>query len=180
MSILMFVLEQNLARPSKDIAIDLIYQANQYLIRRDHVVFGKPLDMDITPEIDGDTNSFVPADISRAEDDRMRGDDGFLYTRLPLSLLMQDPNFIIRTGQTRWKVHDHLSQINEQLRANLAKEDVINDEFTTLDGPFILRAHPHSLAWIGTTELTVDATDDEPRLVKEPFLTGFKVYQPQP
>ncbi len=180
MSILMFVLEHDLSRPSKDIAIDLIYQTNQYAIRRDHVTFGKPLEMDITPFIDDDPNTFVPVDIKRAEDARMRGDDGFLYRRLPLSLLVQDPTFIIRTQQLPFKVHDFIDQINEQLQAQLTVDDVVNDEFTSIDGPFILRASPHSLAWIGTTELTVDATDDRPRLVKEPFLAGFKIYQPQP
>lgn len=169
MNLIRFILTKGLNRTSIEIVLDLIYAVSDLLFPAEKITFGQPVKIDIHPDIENDVNTFIPVSIDCEYDDRFTGPkkdnfhyqndriDGFLYRRIPLSLLTPDGNVIFEKPQIYpFKIHDVLDDINVKLNSKLIADDVINDVYDSPTEHITLRASPHSLAWIDELELFFD------------------------
>ena len=170
MNLVRFILAKGLNRTSIEIVLDLIYAASDLLFPAEKIIFGQPVEIDIHQDIENDVNTFVPVNIDSEYDDRFTGPkkdnfhyqndriDGFLYRRIPLTLLTPDSRVTFERPQVYpFKIHDVLDDINVKLNSKLTIDDVINDVYDSPTEHITMRASPHSLAWIDELVLFFDA-----------------------
>lgn len=163
-------------KPSKQIALDLIYQATGYEVPENKIEFGLPEVLDPRPEDDTDENTFVPAKVSPLEDGRLSYDgNGFAYRRLNINEIVPDTGIDTFPLTYPFYIHDMLPSINSFLGTVLTEEDVINDYYDHEAPTVLLRAHPYSLAWIGQRILALGTGRF---LVRQTILPGFKTFNP--
>lgn len=165
--------DRNFDAPSKDLALQQIFNATGYLVPASKIDFGHPEVVDPFPRVDVDENTFVPAEIDPFENARFNGDNGFLYRRMSLDELPANPSIPSIPVVYPFKVHDVLPLISSFLGTQLDETDVENDEFAA--APVVLRVKEGSLAWIGKRTI-VPVNPNHQYLVKNPFLNGFKEY----
>lgn len=141
----------NANRPSIEIAIDLIYRFSRYKSIPSKIRFGIPRPADVRPGIVRDENTFVPVIINNEYDSRFDGNggEGFLYRRIPLSLLTPDDNVGIELPPYPFNTHDILNGINAKLHTQFTKTDIVNGKHTDALSIFEITAHPESLVWLG-------------------------------
>jgi len=148
--------EGDFDRPAIDIVLDLIYITNQIRVPKDKVVFGNPEELDQRPDLDLDANTFVPAEFDPTWDDRYRGENGFLYRRLPLDTLTPDPDVKLIAPEFPFYLHDLLPAIRAKFGAQFSAQDIENQ---LIPNEFIevrLRAAEHSLLWIGSVPIDIE------------------------
>lgn len=152
MNLINFIKVRGLHRTTVEIALDLIYAATEQQFPVEKIDLWIPRAIDVRPDLETDPNTFIGADVDGEYDDRYGPptDDGFLYRRLPLSILLRPANLDIDLPETfPFTTHDILPQLNIALNAQLTVNDVLNDEYTSIEDVLQVRAHPQSLAWIG-------------------------------
>lgn len=152
MNPILYVLAKGLHRSTLEIAIDLIYAASGVEFPIDKVVFGKPREIDVRPDLPTDPNTFVGVKVAREFDYRYNppGTDGFMYTRIPLTLIT--PRVTVSFVQPTtfpFTTHSILNQINAKLNTKLLPEDVENDKYLAPSGSIVVRAASTSLVWLG-------------------------------
>ncbi|MNU19726.1 hypothetical protein D3C71_79590 [compost metagenome] len=156
MNLAMLLEEGDFDRPAIDIVLDLIYITNQIRVPKEKVVFGVPEKLDQRPDIIVDANTFIPVDFDPDWDDRYRGENGFLYRRLPLSVLTPDPDVHLRAMEFPFHLHDLLPAIrakfNTQFTTLDLEDQLIENEFEEIQ----LRAAETSLLWIGETPIDIE------------------------
>lgn len=156
------IIEKTFNRPSEDIALDMIYRSTGYKGIRENCTFGLPDALDQRPEIHDDGNTYCPVIVDEVTDDRFYTDfikkNGFVYRRLIMSEFLQPTNDLPIIPTTfPFKAHDVLDQINRILNTQLTTKDIENIEYIDLRAEFIIiKAHKHSLAWIGGIDILVD------------------------
>lgn len=156
MSILQFMQTYNFNRPEKEILCDLIYISNQYKLTPSVVEFGEVMELDQRPDIEDDPNSYIEAEVNPSFDFRMKpGETGFLYHRLPLSGLRTVEDTVIIPPALPFTTYDILDQINRQLGIELTEDDLVDVQYTSLDGDFVITAKPGSKVWIGSKTINV-------------------------
>jgi len=155
MNLTTFIEEGNFQRPSAEIALDLIYIANAYRIPATRIEFGKPEALDQRPDILTDANTFVPVEIDPLFDDRFRGDTGFMYQRLDLSVLTEDPDVVLVAPQFPFKMHELLPALNLKFGTMFAEDDIQNDTVMDEEQDVMLTAAKTSLVWLGRRPITV-------------------------
>lgn len=177
MNIFSFIGDRDFNRSSEAIALDLIFLANQYRAPVEKVTFGLARHLDQRPEILDDPNTFVPVKIDQEFDDRFsNGDDGFMYRRLPLSILIQGIIEDIQPPFFPFYTSDILDQINEVFKTQFTMKDLVEVKYHRNDPEFILTAHPSSLVWVEGTVMQVNRGDPIPPIVTVPYLSGFTPY----
>ena len=145
----------DLSKSSKQIALDSIYDIIKYHIPDHEVKFGKPRPLDLDKENDLDENTFIPAVVTDQFDYRFNNNtSGFLYRRIHLSEL-ENKNITIRPPEYPFKVTDLLAQINEAAGTQLTEADLVGDVIQSEITNLTLKAHPHSIAWIGSLDVLV-------------------------
>lgn len=136
--------------------------------------------MDIRPDIDDDPNTYVSARVDRNFDQRIGGNTGFLYRRLPFDLASgPNPTEWILAPHVPFNTSDVLDQINTILNLQLTLNDILELSYTGEDSEMTLVTNPDSLVWLGTKTLRV-TTDFSPPIVSKRDLSGFTIYQPNP
>lgn len=146
----------NADRPSIEIALDLIYRATQYRIPASKITFGIPKAVDLRIDIKQDENTFVPVELAEVFDARFAGDgeEGFLYRRIPLSLLTQDETVALTLPPYPFEAHDILDDINAKFHTQFTEQDIENTRYVDSSVPFEITASPHSLVWLGKVGFT--------------------------
>ena len=145
----------DLSKNSKQIALDSIYDIIKYHIPDHEVKFGIPRVLDLDRENDLDENTFIPAKVSDQFDYRFNnGKSGFLYRRIRLSEL-ENKNITIRPPEYPFRVTDLLDQINAAAGTQLTTDDLVGEVIQTEITNLTLKAHPHSIAWIGSLDIIV-------------------------
>ena len=145
-----YVLLKGFNRPSQDIAIDLIHAATGQRLPLPKIKFGRARPIDQRTDVVDDEDSFVPVEIDEDYDHRFPGNNGFLYRRIPLSLLTQNRTLQINPPAEEFYLHDVLDQINQQLSAQLTAEDVVNKRLDLRMTEIRLQATTQSLVWMDT------------------------------
>lgn len=165
----------NYNQPSKQIALDLIYIYTGYDVPLNKIEFGLPEAVDPIPEKLTDENTYTPAEISPFEDGRfITEDNGFLYRRLNLNEIQPNTGITLLNVTYPFYVHDVLPAINSFLGTQLDQSDLVNDYYEDASKPVIVRAHKHSLAWIGERMLNAGTGRF---LVPVTILPGFREYR---
>lgn len=163
MDLFRFISIQGLHRSTIAIAIDLIYAATGLEYPIDKIILGIPIAVDPRPDLDTDPNTFVPViSVSIVFDARFDSipNDGFLYRRIPLSLLTGSDNVIFEEPTVfPFSTYEILDGINEKLNTQLTTDDVLDDIYTTPGAPLRLRANPKSLAWLDEIVILYDEFD---------------------
>lgn len=156
MNLAMLLEEGDFDRPAIDIVLDLIYITNQLRVPKDKVTFGLPEKLDQRPDVNLDANTFVPVDFDPSWDDRYRGENGFLYRRLPLSVLTPDPSVQLIAPDFPFYLHDLLPAIRAKFGAQFSAQDIenqlIHNEFEDVQ----LRAAETSLLWIDSVPIDIE------------------------
>ena len=171
----LFLQGYNFNRKSELICLDMLYLSIKIRIPEPKIKFQIPRVMDVRPDIDDDPNTFVDAFVDRTFDIRVAGNQGFLYRRLPLDYIEQDPEVKINPPQFPFKVSDILNQINASLNTSLTMHDLLDLEYVGDETTITLVANPDSLAWIGTKEISIETNNVTP-IVSVNDLSGFTVY----
>ncbi len=168
--------ENDVGKPREEVLMDLIYEETGNRIPLDKVNFGKPKEVDQRPDLKFDSNTFIPARINPQYDTRFAAPGcGFMYRRRPIAQHCAecDP-FVVMPAVLPFKVWDVLGQINEYLPYPIGQDDVINTEYTELaelTNGLLLKAHPESLLWCGSSPITID-----PRLLNGvPLITNLRL-----
>jgi len=178
MKIMSYINQADFDRPSIQIALDLIYISNKERLVEEKVKLGFPKVLDVRPEITDDPNTFIPVTVDELFDMRYatHGSDGFMYRRLPLSIIDRVPGHLINPPHFPFKTSEVLDQINEQLNTQLTMGDLQEREYTKAEGVMNLYAHPHSLVWIGETEMAVNWGQPLVPIVEITYLSGFNEF----
>lgn len=163
-------------KPSKEIALEQIYEATGYKVPASKITLYAASVLDQFPEVFTDENTFAPADIDPLEDARFNGENGFIYRRLDLREIIPSVGINNVPIEYPFKVWDALPLLNSLLGTQLDTTDLENDEFTDPLVPVTLRAAEGSLAWIGTK--VVNPIGPGQFLIPNPFLPGFVEYTP--
>ena len=142
-------------KPSKELALEQIYETYQIKLPATRVRLGIPRVADPRVDVLNDPNTFVPAKVDRDYNTLFQGQPGFVYLRLQLSDVPGAQGLLIDPLTYPFSTLDLLPQINTQLGTQLTGEDVVNETFTSLHASFELTAHPHSLVWVGHTLVTL-------------------------
>lgn len=150
MKIYDYVLLKGFDRPSEEIAIDLIHAASGVRLPLPKIRFGRARSIDQRTEVVDDEDSFVPVEIDENYDGRFPGNNGFLYRRVPMSVLTKNRTLQINPPAEEFYLHDVLDQINQQLSAQLTTEDVVNKRLDLRMTEIRLQATAHSLVWMDT------------------------------
>lgn len=180
MSNTLFTQGYDFNKKSESIALDSIFVSTGYRIPEPKIKFGKPFVMDIRPDIDDDPNTYVSCRIQRSFDQRLGTESGFIYRRLPLTLLSPTtPVIRIDAPQIPFNTSEVLNQINEILNSKLTINDLLELSYTAEDNEIILISNPDSLAWYGFITMRVN-TGYVPPIVEQANLSGFTVYNPIP
>lgn len=147
--------EKDVGKAREDVLLDLIYEATGQRIPLSKVKFGLPSEVDPRKDVDLDHNTFIPALIDQRYDSRYWEEgSGFLYRRRNI----HDHTVGIDFGEVQpfalpFRITDILDQINALIRYPILPSDVVNYEYTSLEEVerkgVHLKAHPHSLLWIG-------------------------------
>lgn len=164
---------RNFDVPSKELALEQIFNATGYLVPTNKIEFGFPELIDVFPDVPTDENSFIPAVIDPLEDARFNGDNGFLYRRLRLDELPNNDDIPSVPITYPFSVHEQLALINSFLGTQLDETDLENDTFT--QAPVILRVKVGSLAWIGD-RVAAPINPGHHYLINQPVLPGFTEY----
>ena len=155
MNLTTFIEEGNFQRPSAEIALDLIYIANQYRVPVTRVEFGIPEALDQRPDVSTDANTFVTVKIDPLFDDRFRGDTGFMYQRLDLSVLTDNPDVVLIAPEFPFEMHQLLPALNLKFGTMFSEADIRNDTITGEEQDVTLIAAETSLVWLGSRPITV-------------------------
>lgn len=157
MKIYDYVLLKGFDRPSEEIAIDLIHAASGVRLPLPKIRFGRARSIDQRTEVVDDEDSFVPVEIDENYDGRFPGNNGFLYRRIPMSVLTKNRMLQINPPAEDFYLHDVLDQINQQLNARLSVDDVVNRPLNVRMTQVRLQAAEQSLVWTesATTDLTI-------------------------
>lgn len=152
MNLINFIKAKGLHRTTTEIALDLVYAATGQHFPADKIALLLPQAVDVRKDIDTDANTYVPVVVEEVFDARYRSlpEDGFLYRRIPLSILNSTGvSGVVLPEVFPFTTHDILNDINAALNTQLSTNDVLNDEYTSPTDTIQVRAHPESLAWIG-------------------------------
>lgn len=149
--------EKDIGKEREEVLLDLIYEATGQRIPLSKVIFGLPEEVDPRKDVDLDHNTFIPARVDQKYDSRYWKDgSGFLYRRRNI----HDHTFGIDFSNVQpltlpFRITDILDQINALMRYPIQSSDVVDYEYTSLEELEIkgvhLKAHPHSVLWIGGT-----------------------------
>lgn len=172
MNLIRFILAKGLNRSSVEIVLDLIYATTDLQFPADKITFGLATTIDVQEYVENGVNTFVPISVDIEFDDRFTGPkkdnfhyedcriDGFLYRRIPLSLLTPSGNVLLEEPKVYpFRTHDILDEINRRLNSKLTTDDLINDVHIRPTGYIRLRAAAHSLAWIDEVVLFFDSIE---------------------
>lgn len=174
MSILNLIRTYNFDRPETEVLCDLIYVANQYELIPAMVTFGTLKELDPRPEIEDDTNTYITATVKQTYDYRLKpSTTGFLYTRIPIGMLIVKDDRVIVPPAIPFKTLDILAQINRQLGTRILATDVENITYTTMDDDFVLQMKPTCRIYIGSRKLQVLGGGKKNMLYPDFMLTGF-------
>lgn len=174
MSILNLIRTYNFDRPETEVLCDLIYVANKYELVPAMVTFGTLKELDPRPEIEDDTNTYITATVKSTFDYRLKpSTTGFLYTRIPVGMLIVKDNRVIIPPAIPFKTLDILDQINRQLGTRMLPSDVENIVYTTMDDDFVLQMKPTCRTYIGSRKLQVLGGGKKYMLYPDFMLSGF-------
>jgi hypothetical protein len=142
------------SKSSKELAMEFIYAANKYRVPLSKISFGIPKELDFRKDIEDDSNTYVKATIDPNYASNFAGDNGFMYLRLPLSVLQPKPKAVLRSPSYPFTTHGILPKINAYLGTQLTPNDVVNEEYRDSSVSFSLRASVKSLVWLGGLALS--------------------------
>lgn len=135
------------ARPSFEVALDLLYIENQYKLYKERTKLGDPQELDVRPDEIWDANTYTTIRIQDNFDDRFTGKNGLNYRRMGfnevgLTVIPVLPRDVM--------LHELLPLINEMYQLGLAPDDVMDMVLSKgYKGSVVLRAEPKSLAYVG-------------------------------
>lgn len=159
-------------KPSKEIALEQIFEATGYKAPVNRITLGYATVVDQFPENLADENSFAPADFDPNYGTWFVGDNGFIYRRLFLSEIVTSGDIPSVPITYPFTTYEGLNLLNSLLGTQMDETDLENDTYPNAQTPVVLRAKPGSLAWIG--QRTVVPVNPSHRfLVANPFLMGF-------
>lgn len=164
-------------RPSKLIALDLIWAFTGYRIRENKIEFLSVKELDHRPDIPDDENTFARIEIDGTEDTRFSGNKGFMYRRLPLNEIPGASDLVLIVEGPTFTLSDVLDQINDYLQTQLTTDDL--DDSKTYDSNIRLneiKASPGSLAWVDSISFKVTRLDHD-GLFGNAEIDGFHQYQ---
>lgn len=156
MDLTTFIAEGNFNRPSAEIALDLIYIANQFRIPPAKVEFGLPIALDQRPDVETDANTFVPVDIDPEYYDFFRGNIGFMYQRLTLDVLIPNPDVVLVAPAFPFHMHELLPALSTKFGVQFSEADIVNELIDDEWQEVTLYAAPTSLVWIGSIPIAVE------------------------
>ena len=137
----------NLARPSFEIALDLLFIENQYKLYKERTTLGKPQELDVRPDEIWDANTYATIRIQDNFDDRFVGKNGLNYRRMGFNEVGLN---VIPVLPNNTSLHSLLPHINAMYGLGLAPEDVMDMVLSKgYAGNVMLRAEKESLAYVG-------------------------------
>jgi hypothetical protein len=157
-----YIVARGLNRPTKELALDLIYAATELEFPIDKIILGTPLAVQLRPTNDEPDTYVTIKRVAGVFDDRYDtpAGDGVLYNRIPLSLIHPHAGVILTEPAGSFTIHQILDRINAKLGVQLSKEDLENDAYPSTATSITLRASPTSLVWLGTYSLTFGDQDE--------------------
>lgn len=163
MNYIRYVIAKGLHRTSLEIALDLIYAATELEFPGDKIIFGVPQAIDVRLDTDTDPNTYVPVKyVAEGFDYRYhpKGDEGLLYSRIPLTLLTPLENLtFVEPSSFVFSTHSILTQINTKLNTQLTTSDVLDVVYEGSTDYITLEADPKSLVWLGKLVLWFDGKE---------------------
>jgi hypothetical protein len=160
-------------KSAKTILFESIRYFTGLVIPQHAVKLGALRVADIRPNVEDDPNTYIPAKVDAHFDARFKNFSGFMYRRLPLSLLSGTSELSVIAPNTTFKTSDILTQINVKYNALLSMDDVLELEYTK-SSDITLVANPNSLAWLGSLDVPLQ-TGTQVDLVSTIHLPGFAV-----
>lgn len=175
--------EQDVGKSREQILLELIYESTGELIPLDKVTFGKPQEIDKRLDLETDPNTFIPAQVDPAYDNRYSASgSGFMYRRRSIVNHTDGCDFShVKPTSLPFRITDILDQINECMPYPIHPADVVDYEYKTLEEVLqgvYLTAHPESLLWIKGTQMFVGVgfISGDP-LIETTTLDGFNEWQ---
>ena len=146
-------------KPAKEVALDLIFESTGVRLPPHVVTLGVPRTLDQRPDVLTDEDTYVPAEIDEAYDDRFPGDNGFMYRRVGFDALEELVTVPTVLPAAPYRIHDALQAISAAMRLKLTIDDLEND-LVAPGAPLVVRATKTSLVWTGEVTLTVSAPEE--------------------
>lgn len=149
----MVVIDENdVGKTQEEVLMDLIYEQFGHRIPLDKIKFGKPREVDARKDLWWDANTFIPARIDQAYDDRFSGaNNGFMYRRRSMAYHFTKYDFSgVIVPHLPIKLSELLPQINAILPYPLEERDVVDKTYTSIEeveAGITLEANPESLLW---------------------------------
>lgn len=179
MRLVSLIRQRDWNRPAEVIALDLIYVHNLWKCPVDKIEFGLAQECDPRPDITDDPNSFVPTVIDPEYDDRFAGLNGFMYRRLPISVIGTERGNPVRPKKYPFYAWDEIDAINDYLGIQLRKQDIVNVLYQDEQDEYKLILSPHALVWLpGTIEFEAGPPGPIEGLIRVTALSGFTQFNP--
>lgn len=164
---------QSINKTSRSILLDLIYASLGTRLLPDDITWGTPEAFEPYP--DDDFKRDTRLQLLASEDAKyVRGRKSVTYRRLNLVDLEPVSQNVVTSRGFPFSTYEVLDQLNLIYGVMLEEDDVYDLQYTHMAGPFVLRAKPGSLAWLGELEFAVEFADLElPALVINREMDGF-------
>lgn len=143
-------LEQlNFSKPTEALCRDLIYLHNGIQLPN-QIRFGlvNPLTPDLTGPVPN-TSVVVTNTVTQQR-------QPYNYYRIPLSLVKRGLQRPLPVTQEVFKTEDVLASLNVLWQTKLTIQDVVNTTYLATSNVITIQAHPRSLAWVGSVEVTLN------------------------
>jgi hypothetical protein len=143
----------DLSKTSSELAMDFIFATNQYRVPLSKIRFGRPKALDYRLDIEDDPNTYVKTYVDPNFESRFKNDHGFMYLRLPLSVLTPKPGVEFEAPPYPFTTYSVLAKINAYLGTKLTTTDLVNEVYRDPSKLFSLTANSRSLAWVSGMSL---------------------------
>mgnify|MGYP001070252121 CR=1 FL=1 len=164
---------QSINKTSRSILLDLIYASLGARLLPDDITWGEPEAYEPYPDDDFKRDTRLQL-IASDDAKYVKGRKSVTYRRLRLAQLESVSQNVVTSRGFPFSTYEVLDQLNLIYGVMLEEDDVYDIQYTHMAGPFVLRAKPGSLAWVGELEFAVEFTDLElPALVINRDMDGF-------
>lgn len=164
---------RSINKTSRSILLDLIYASLGARLLPDDITWGVPEAFEPYPDDDFKRDTRLQL-IASEDAKQVRGRKSVTYRRLRLASLEPVSQNVVTSRGFPFSTYEVLDQLNLIYGVMLEEDDVYDIYYTDMAGPFILRAKPGSLAWVGELEFAVEFAELElPALIINRSMEGF-------
>lgn len=181
----MVIIDQDdIGKTRDELLMDLVAEYLGFRIPLDKIVFGNPQELDQRPDLSFDPNTFIPARVDTAYDDRYsEAGSGFMYRRRSIVEHASGCDFSkVAPTTLPFTTHDLIDQFNKCLPYPIDESDIVLIEYKTKEDyekGVEFKADPHSLFWTDGEKINID----DRWITGEPIITvtdlpGFFKWKP--